>query len=315
MALDQKIIIERLAFIKYIFRTGLEESCYGYPLCSKAILTFHDSVELFLILVVEHYDKARRDISIMEYWNFLEHDLPLSGKASIKRLNKLRVSLKHSGIHPPEHEIEDVKPMVNNFFFENSQLAFNLNFEDISLINLVHCDKCKDSLQKAKDFMDNGEIVESLKNIAIAFVYLIDDINTKYWNKFGYLPSPLGDDITFLKSSIFGMEHLYRADGEMYSNSRELVNEIKKHFNAITNSIESLQNALHVISLGIDYHKYIRFESYTPSVFLSLNKTPNALIPEKWEKEENVPSEENTKFCFDFVIECALKIQQYLSNL
>jgi hypothetical protein len=54
MAIDKIEYLRRLSFIKFLFDTGVEQSNKSDPLCNVAMLSFHDSIELFLQLACEH---------------------------------------------------------------------------------------------------------------------------------------------------------------------------------------------------------------------------------------------------------------------
>lgn len=53
MSLDQTTVT-RLAFIKYLYQTGISQSRAPSPLSCASLLTMHDAVELFLQLSSEH---------------------------------------------------------------------------------------------------------------------------------------------------------------------------------------------------------------------------------------------------------------------
>lgn len=57
---------------------------------------FHDAVELFMHLALEHHDPRRKRgrVEFMEYFTLLS----LTGRTSIDRLNTARVVLKHAGL-------------------------------------------------------------------------------------------------------------------------------------------------------------------------------------------------------------------------
>lgn len=101
-------VMERLAFIRYLYTVGAEQSRKTEPFCWVSILTFHDSVELFLAIAAEYLDlnKRIRDIKFMEYWTLLstklkeKHKNGLTHKISMEKLNKARVDFKHYGKCP-----------------------------------------------------------------------------------------------------------------------------------------------------------------------------------------------------------------------
>lgn len=62
---------KRLAIIKYLYNVAVEQSMKPEPICSTSVLTFHDSIELFLELAAEHLDKGKSGVNFMAYWELL----------------------------------------------------------------------------------------------------------------------------------------------------------------------------------------------------------------------------------------------------
>jgi len=54
MSLSNTVIGQQLAFIRYLFNIGVEQSFKPEPQCALAILNFHDAIELFFGLSCEH---------------------------------------------------------------------------------------------------------------------------------------------------------------------------------------------------------------------------------------------------------------------
>ena len=71
----ESTIIQRLSFIKYIFSMGLNQSHQPDPLNSISILSFHDSVELFLQLSLEKLDISKADVKFMKYYELINDKL------------------------------------------------------------------------------------------------------------------------------------------------------------------------------------------------------------------------------------------------
>lgn len=46
--------MKRLALIRFLYTEGLEQVARPAPLSSRALLSFHDAVEMFLLLAAEH---------------------------------------------------------------------------------------------------------------------------------------------------------------------------------------------------------------------------------------------------------------------
>ncbi len=48
------LTVQRLAYVRYLYREGIEQSRQPAPLRSRAITSFHDAVENFIGLVAQH---------------------------------------------------------------------------------------------------------------------------------------------------------------------------------------------------------------------------------------------------------------------
>ncbi|MDO9035799.1 MAG: hypothetical protein Q7U51_11420 [Methanoregula sp.] len=145
--------IQRLAFIKYLHRLGDEQTKMSEPLCSISILSYHDSVELFLGLITDKLSITKTTPHFIDYWDLIgKKSVPsyrLSHKNEMSRLNKNRVQLKHYGIYPSKLAIDEAKIFLNLFFEENTKLIFGLDYSQISLVDLV-------TFESTKNFRNNS---------------------------------------------------------------------------------------------------------------------------------------------------------------
>jgi len=283
--------MKRLAFIRYLFNLAIEQSQRPEPMCSSAILTFHDSVELFLQLGSEHHCVSKKTNEFMEYWQILkdEKGLELGQKVSMRRLNKARVGLKHNGTLPSRLTIDDFRISVTNFFDENTPLLFGIDFFGISLIELVQSERVKKNLLDAEEYLTKEDYENSLDKVALAFRQLIDDYEDRKRDKFGRSPFFFGDSLTFVGSAHIGTRMVKVIPDE------------------VIRSIEALQNAVKIISLGLDYRRYAKFRLLTPFVI--------RFIGGKYDVQRIKRKEELTKeeihFCINFVIESAVMLQEF----
>jgi hypothetical protein len=51
----------RLAFVRYLYGVAVQQSRYPEPLYGTSILTFHDSIELFLQLASEYLNVGKEN--------------------------------------------------------------------------------------------------------------------------------------------------------------------------------------------------------------------------------------------------------------
>lgn len=295
--------MERLAFIKYLYTFGMEQSRKTEPFAWTSVLTFHDAIELYLELAAEHLDVSKRlkELAFMQYWDLLNPALikkgrrELTQKIVMDKLNEARVSFKHHGIPPSKSIIEDLRPYVTNFLEENTPNIFDIEFSSISLIELVKCQAAKDTLKEAQRLLKDDKTEEVLDKTALAFVQLIDDYENRKKDEFGRSPFFFGKSMTFLSSFHMGIPH------------RDKLADFVDH---VKESIEAIQESVKVLSLGLDYRRYARFHLLTP-VVLRLWAGEGKMNYSLSRISKIVPTKEDAQYCIDFVVESAVTLQAF----
>jgi len=288
--------VQRLAFIKHLFNVAVEQSRQPDPLAAASVLTFHDSIELFLHLACEYLNVNLKTYTpFMGYFDLLE-PYGFTQKVAMERLNKSRVDLKHHGLLPHKQDIEGFRASAMNFFIDNTPLVFGIDFENISMINLVTYEETKARLKQAEEHKQKGELEQALVKIAYAFDQLINEFERTKHSGFGHSPFFFGYDMSFESSSNMGLnieDNPFKDFG--------FSNFVKN----VSDSIESMKKAIEILSLGLDYRQYIRFRLLTPEIFYVNGQYGHRII------REEKPSKEDYEFCFNFVIDSAIHLQGF----
>lgn len=298
MTLNESVI-KRLVFIRYMFDKAVEQSKKSYPDSQMSVLTFHDSVELFLVLVSEYLDVGSKNHGFMDYWNIIEQskNVKLSNKKSMEKLNKNRNSLKHGAIPTHESLFEEFRVNVKNFFDENTRTVFNIEFFELSLIYLVKNESAKTSLNEAYRLLeDETKTIDSLLKTVEAFDIIIDDYENSKIGPFGDSPFDFSSPMSSM--SMFSLKKYF-----------EPSSKLSEFVDKTTKTIESMGNALKIISLGIDYKKYSKFRSLTP-LRVKIENGPSKYYFSQ-NQDVNSLKIDDVNFCIDFVIETALTIQEF----
>ena len=264
---------------------------------------FHDCVELFLILAAEKLDTAVSEkIYILDYFNIINQKLEkgeLSQKSSIKRLNDARKTFKHQGIPIEEGEIESLRITTRLFLDENTPLIFGIKFDEISLIDLIDNENVKKILKRAQKLINEEKFKDAIEHIAVAYKVLLLDYESS---------KPIyGASIFNVVGRGFSLKPFY---------SHEDIEEIAQ-------AIKRINNALKPLILGMDYRKYIKFLSVTPNEIFYHGKYPKNGIDLKEDffdkfiiRWYGIRGKQELKkidadYCFDFVIETGLKLQEF----
>lgn len=141
--------------------------------------------------------------------------------------------------------------------------------------------------------MEQEDTRAALNNIAIAFAQLVEDYENQQQPS---AVSPI----------IFGKSLLSNSQASRGISSRST----DDFFKSTSASIEALESAMNVVILGLDYRRYVKFQRLTPSIMSPRHKR-DYVIYRSEQSEENSASMEDCRFCFDFVVECAIRLQDF----
>ena len=288
--------LEMLAFIRYLYNLAMEQSRQPEPTGTVSLLTFHDSVELFLDLACDQFGvPSKKTREFKDYWSALEPHLQgqsLSQKRSMERLNAARVNFKHHSIRLSSSDIENFRVNVSDFFQENTPLIFGIAFDKISITYLIQNTTVRSLLDEATALIEQGTTGEALNKIAIAFAHLIDDYmeSKEAWRH---------RKLFFSKASSISKPRINPSN-------REFDDFVKN----VIASIEALQAGMQVLSLGLDYQRYVQLRLLTPQVIRIIGDINYQVPPMKY-TEDTLPSVKRCRFCYDFVVASAIHLQNF----
>ncbi|MGH7409402.1 MAG: hypothetical protein ACREKF_15530 [Candidatus Methylomirabilales bacterium] len=290
----------RLAFVKYLLSLAGSHLKQPEPLACAALLMFHDATELFLQLASEHLDVGKPNLSFMEYWDLISPKLSPDGlpqRESLRRMNKARVALKHYGMMPSRLDLDNFAVSVSRFFEQSTPLVFGVALDSISLLDFIASQSVRAALQRANAGLDAGDLQTGFAGCAEAFDELIRDYEDRKRGRFGRSPFFFGESMTFLSASHIGLDQ-----DESDRRLGEFVDKVKQ-------SVEALQEAMKVLSLGLDFRRYARFQLLTPMVVRMGNGNRRVY---GWPTDRGAEvSRRDLSFCIDFVIESALRLQEF----
>jgi hypothetical protein len=294
-------ILSRLAFIRYGYQLAIEQSSQPEPMCTHALMGFHDSVELYLQLACEHLGVPSQPKEFMAFWSALSDKMPnkiLTQKIGMERINKARVGFKHYGNMTPSSQIQEFQAITELFFEENTPPIFGISFREISMVDLVHYESARVTLKLAQTQIAESNHEGAMCNIAIAYRQLIDELNEGYFRRYHRSPFFFGQDFTF-DSSFFRRETI------MPGNRRQEEFEDK-----LIAAVGSMQPVSEAMSLGLDFRKFAKFSLMRPVVLKIMGGGYKVQIMKGGTGSIDwPPSKEACQFSLDFVIESAVKMR------
>lgn len=293
--LDKEIIVRRLAIVKYLYSIGVQQSLQVETVSGFSVLAFHDCAEMFLLLVAENKGDNVSNMSFMGFWDKYPE---LTMKESMRNLKDRRVSIKHKGQFPSKTDIEISRITITDFLEQNTFAQFGIDFNNVSVAELVSYENVKSYIDKAERYYDERKLYESLINSKIGFMELLSTYEYSkrktYWvNSLLNVGDEIGDDYV----KLVGTDEKSGA----------------RWFRQVTETTNKVREILKITALGIDYKKFSYFEAVTPEVHLwwSDGKKDYEALPQNYYEERHLLRIEDCRFCIDFVIDCALKLQEF----
>ncbi len=306
-----EIISERLSYIKHLFYLGVQQSELNYRVAFPSILSFHDAIDMFMQLVAEKRGIVKKERDKLYLMNFFDKIPELTLKASVNKINTRRNNLKHSGQIPAPNEIEESKTITQLFFEENVSLIFGIDWSDVSFYNLITIDKVRQCLISADKFLQHGKKKEIVTVLSIAFFEILQidpkvKINSKKflidhdYKLAGSFSSPIiATSIRHIENNIKGI-----VGSNAEKQAKIFDKRLKSAIEIYDNNFKRLEEILRILSLGIDYRKYINFKMITPRVELTQNYRLGKI-------DEELLTDKNIKFMFDFVFDSAMIVQNF----
>lgn len=286
--LSNEIVIKRLALIKHLYKAGVDQSQQPEIIAWSSVLSLHDSIEMFLKLLAEHKDIKSENFNFLDYWTNIS---TLTLKESMRNLNARRVNIKHKGLLPSKSDIEISRVNTTDFFDQNTKTHFGFEFKDISLLTLIKYEEVRIHLENAQKSLETNNTDSCIELTALAFEELINSYEKSKTNFFSNSPYFFGKDFTFLSSFHIGVKENKKM--------AEFVDKVK-------GSLDGIQKAVKVLSLGIDYKRYVKFQLLTPKVTRTVGgKYYSEMIGNK------ILNNSNCQFCIDFVLDSAIKLQEF----
>lgn len=304
MALTPETVIKGLGFVRYLYELALQQSRQPGFRSATTILTFHDAVEMFLVFCLQHCDvySAKKRYLFADYWTDLAKvGINIAQQGTMESLSRARGNFKHHALMPPLNTVEDARVHVREFLIENTSLVFKLDFNNISLVNLVHCDAARTRLQVAEGQLLQQQYGDAMGEIAIAFRALIDDFLARSRDEFGR------SAFAFQDSEFWGsLRFRWAGRGAKDDIPRYVEQELQNFSRDVGREFEALRNGLKIVSLGLDYRRYVRFIALTPFVV----GHGRGQYGQSERRRDTPPTLEECRFCLDFVIESAMRVQE-----
>ena len=280
-------LVKRLTLPKFFFREArVALSNHGPYSGGMATSLLQDSVESFLRVVSEYGGIDARDTAPFndlfgrigeKYQIVVEH------KAAISRMNRARVAFKHHGLTVSKEDARGFVTAVEAFLVEVSHDVLKVDFKLVSLISQIGHLRTENWLHKAEDLAKKGDHKSSLICTSKAM--------SVYMNYSSMWIDP--------------WQHNGRTSWVGFLDEQQF--DLLASLSMVEEQLDSIRTHLDLMMQGVDLVAYRRFRELTPAAHITYDNT--IIVNDNWPiREAFHPSEEDSYFCIEFVVESALQI-------
>lgn len=287
----------RLGFVRTLFLRGVESAERPDPLCALCFLDLHDAAEMFVRVVCDvHHVPVTSRTSLLEYWELVKKKTgeDLGFKVAMVNLNSLRNSLKHSAITPARRECDAAVSVTREFLRENSVRFLGLEFESISIVDLVQWPQTREFLREALLHQAAADLPGAVDFTALAFSVLLVEYQERVRETYGDHHGSLRSGVR--SSSMYALGH-----------------PIQMVLQEFERQISTLHGGFRLLSLGVDHSRYEHFRLLAPQVTRQWDGKGTLVLDRIDSRPElSLP---DSQFCVDFVLSTALRLQELASGL
>lgn len=153
--------LQQLLIVKRLFVEAMAYADRGDSVSAGiAISMLQDSAELYIWTLIKE-----RDIAVKEQAGFVacldtlqKEGITIPNAAKLQELNKARVGFKHYGNLPAPTEARKHHTYVEDFLRQAIQNHFGVNFDDLSLVELVADQEIRNRLRVAEANIAAGDL-------------------------------------------------------------------------------------------------------------------------------------------------------------
>ena len=283
-------MINQLILSKRLYMFGSNYVEVPDPISAgMAISLFQDSIEICSWSILKELDAQVNDnTSFTKFFDFVEkapknkESKKLPFKAKMLELNKARVNFKHYGNLPDISEAKKFQGYSEEFLRVSFNEFFNLDFDSISLSQLIPFDDVRDSVESAEKALLDNDLNLAACELAKGKAQLFD--------KFAkYLPA--------IDNSLRNADQFL----EMGKGRSARV------FHDLSNYLDTLRNINLVALCGVSINEYLVMQKSLPSTTQTIDGTWNYFFfgPE--------PSVDDAKQIINIIINLALKLSHIIT--
>ncbi|MCX6821077.1 MAG: hypothetical protein NT016_03960 [Candidatus Aenigmarchaeota archaeon] len=275
------LILKKLILLKLFFEHGKNHSRYDTKLDNMFAIHHFDLCNEFILRILSDYLKIDIDklVTMENIYDCINknleknHENTLTMKKEVLRVRQLRNDIQHLAETKTRDSVDESFVWTKNFLSETTKTIFEIDFDTISLSDLIKDDRFKTEIKKSEKFLEEGKICDALTISDSIFESRLGELK-----RIGYKPSgmellgssamdgrslfPLyGIDPWRTKDSydpIWGLKSEPRIDNEELQKVKdEILSSVNNRFSEYTKNIIDV---ISIFGMGVNYIDYSAFK-------------------------------------------------------
>lgn len=298
----RKEVFNRIIFAKKLFKDG-ELSCNienDQMIFAKGLLLLHDATDNALGAIADHIGvKLKGNTYILKYFEIIKEADPqnrtLPYMTQIRNLTTIRNNIKHQGIFPDIKSNAHFPSTVYQLITDICQTYLKIDFNSISLINLLSAEILKKMMKQAEVSLKKKKYRECQINCRKT-LYLV------FEKKFDIRPfEKYKEDIQIKSALARAISRPYSLAPEHAKNKQYIKENVKQPTDFIV--IDDNKMWRDLLGNGINLVDFSNVMLLTPKVYFFEEE-------KDWATKEDVDgikyNQENAEYCFRKTIEILL---------
>jgi len=239
---------KKLIIVKQLYQNAMIQSASHHSNIDKvlSVIGFDLTIETLLRAIVGSLDSSKSPAD--GFQGLVQQcDSLLSGnglnsipdKANIQYIHSIRNDAQHKAKYPNESDTSDCRTYTRDFLQKTISGVWGIDFEKISLTDVVQHEKVRQFLVDAESHLSQGDYQKAIQSASAGLTYTLNHVESAI---VGRLPS-------FANAIV-----LIDKFGEPMSDR-----DSRNGFHAL----ERMQDALLYVVLGMSYTEYMRYKKFT----------------------------------------------------
>lgn len=239
---------KKLIIVKQLYQNAIIQSASNHNIVSRllSVIGFDLAIETILRAIVGYLDSSRSPADGFQgliqqcevlVTNAGYNEIP--DKANIQYIHSIRNDAQHKAKYPNESDVSDCRTYARDFLQKVVAELWGIDFEQISLTDVIQHEKVKQHLVDAETALSQGNYQQAIQSASAGLLWTLNQV----------------------KRAIVG------------STGIELMDLLGKRM-PDSYALERMQDTLLYVTLGMNYAEFMRYKKVVGGVNFSGNGTP-----------------------------------------